>query len=163
MLLTPYLFIHSRFTFSTGGGGETGCGGKKEWHASYHLLSPVTAGNVILFFLQGVYMIEADSHEPCACHRVHLSGLLRCGDTPVNLHAHQRLSHFTPSGQHTPPRKRWNACHPSMPFHVTRVKRTNQQKGVSLPLLRARTAVEIIIINLKKNHAEAAGCQQGDP
>lgn len=157
MLLTPYLFIHSRFTFSKRGAG---CGGKKEWHASYHLLSPVTAGNVILFFLQGVYMIEADSHEPCACHRVHLSGLLRCGDTPVN--PSRTPTPFTPSGQHTPARKRWNACLPSVPFHVTRVKRTNQQKRRVVAIV-ARSHGGRDNNKIKKNHAEAAGCQQGDP
>lgn len=87
MLLTPYLFIHSRLTFSTGWRGKQDVegGGGDQWHASYQLLSPVMAGSVVLLFFMGVSMIEADSHEPCACHRVHLSGLLRCGDTPVDL------------------------------------------------------------------------------
>lgn len=64
---------------------------------------------------------------------------------------------FTPSGQHAPRRKRRNAC---LPFHVTRVKggkRIGPSDIKALPLLRAPTAAR------DENHAEAAGCQRGDP
>lgn len=106
-----------------------------------------------------VYMVEADSHEPCARHRVRLSGLLRCGDTLANLQAHQRLSHREDNTRHG-----GNAVTPAA-FRIMQHEwggswwggRTARHKGVPLPLLRARTAAR------DENHAEAAGCQRGDP